>query len=181
EKPDLPTARRLVRQWGYLWNPGISVWRVGKLLALYEKLRPKDYSALMSLMPDIGTQRQADAIASRLAGLEKIAIDYAIYEKAERLAVVPANLGWSDIGTWASLKDVLDDNDGTNHVRGDHVGLMTENCLVFAKDRLIATLGVSNLIIVDAGDCILVAHRDKSQEVKDLVDLLRRTGKERYL
>jgi len=181
EKPDLATARRLVRQWGYLWNPGISVWRVGKLLALYEKLRPEDHRALVSLMPHIGTPRQEEAVASRLAGLQKIAIDYAIYEKAERLAVVPANLGWSDIGTWASLKDVLDDNNGTNHIRGEHVGLMTENCLVFAKDRLIATLGVSDLIIVDAGDCILVAHRDKSQEVKDLVDLMRRSGKERYL
>lgn len=181
EKPDLATARRLVRQWGYLWNPGISVWRVGKLLGLYERLRPDEYRALTALMPDIGTPRQADAIARGLAGLPKIAIDYAIYEKADRLAVVPANLGWSDIGTWASLKDVLDDNDGTNHVRGEHIGLMTENCLVFGKDRLIATLGVSDLVIVDAGDCILVAHRDKSQEVKDLVDLMRKSGKERYL
>jgi mannose-1-phosphate guanylyltransferase len=181
EKPDLETAKRFVRRWGYLWNPGISVWRVDKLLGLYKRLRPRDYEALMAVQPYLNTPEQNDAIARELGSLEKIAIDYAIYEKAERLAVVPADLGWSDIGTWASLKDALENNCGTNYVRGEHVGLFTENCLVLGHDRLIATLGVSDLVIVDAGDCILVAHRDRSQEVKDLVELLRKCGKEQYL
>jgi len=181
EKPDLATAQQLVRKWGYLWNPGISVWRVDNLLNLYKKLRPRDHEALTRLSPCLWTQTQVEAIRTELSNLEKIAIDYAIYEKADRLAVVPADLGWSDIGTWASLKDVLPDNVGTNHVRGQHVGLDTHNCLIFGNDRMVATLGVSDLVVVDAGDCILVAHRDHSQQVKDLVDMMRKNGLEEYL
>lgn len=181
EKPDLATAKRFAQRWDYLWNPGISVWKAERFLNLLERLCPQEWLALQRIIPYLDTHREEEVLAEALAEVPKIPIDYAIYEKAERLAVVPADLGWSDIGTWDALKAILPPNEGTNRIRGEVITLNTEECLIYAKDRLIATVGLRDIIIVDAGDCLLVAHRSEAQRVKDLVELLRQKGKEQYL
>ena len=182
EKPDLQRAKQFHRAWEYLWNPGIAVWRVDKLLALFERLRPQEFAALKRIEPHLGTDEESAAIERELREIPKLAIDYTIHEKADKLAVVPADLGWSDIGTWDTLKEVLPPNDGTNVLRGDEiVTLDTEECLIYVEGRLIATLGVKDLVIVDTGDCLLVAHRSQSQKVKDLVERLREEDKKKYL
>ncbi|HEY3282770.1 MAG TPA: sugar phosphate nucleotidyltransferase [Armatimonadota bacterium] len=181
EKPNAKTAQEYLEDGGYLWNPGIAVWRVDRLLELFARFCPEEHEALMRLRPALGTEGEAEAIHRELGPLKKEAIDYTIHERAEHLATIPADLGWSDIGTWAALKDVLPPNQGSNLVRGPWTGLHTEGCLIYAKDRLITTLGVTDLVIVDTGDCILVAHRDNSQQVKDLVDRLKEQGHTHYL
>lgn len=182
EKPDLERAKQFAKGWEYLWNPGIAVWRVDKLLGLFKKLRPKEYEALKRIEAHLGTKEEKSAIERELRDIPKLAIDYTIHEKADHLAVVPADLGWSDIGTWDSLKEVLPPNDGTNVTRGSEVITVdTEESLVFGDERLIATLGVKDLVIVDTGDALLVAHRSKAQQVKDLVEQLRKQKKTKYL
>jgi mannose-1-phosphate guanylyltransferase len=182
EKPDLERAKQFARGWEYLWNPGIAVWRVDKLLGLFERLRPKEYEALKRIEPHLGTREETAAIERELRDLPKLAIDYTVYEKADQLAVVPADLGWSDIGTWDALKEVLPANDGTNVVRGSEVLTVdTEECLIFGDQRLIATLGVKDLVIVDTGDALLVAHRSKSQQVKDVVEELKKQKRSEHL
>ncbi|MBW3622989.1 MAG: NTP transferase domain-containing protein, partial [Armatimonadetes bacterium] len=182
EKPNIERAKEFAQRWEYLWNPGIAVWRVDKLLRLFERLRPREYEALKRIEPALGTKDENAALERELREIPKLAIDYTIYEKADHLAVVPADLGWSDIGTWDALKEVLPPNDGTNVVRGPEVITMdTEECLIFGDTRLVATLGVKDLVIVDTGDALLVAHRSKSQEVKEVVEKLRKEGKKHYL
>ena len=182
EKPNLERAKQFAKGWEYLWNPGIAVWRVDKLLGLFERLRPREYEALKRVEPHLGTREEGAAIERELRDLPKLAIDYTIHEKADHLAVVPADLGWSDIGTWDALKEVLPPNDGTNVVRGPEVMTVdTEECLIFGDKRLVATLGVKDLVIVDTGDALLVAHRSKSQQVKDVVEQLRKQNRKEYL
>lgn len=183
EKPDLERAKRFVKSWEYLWNPGIAVWRVDKLLGLFEQLRPREYEALKRIEPALGSRDESKVIAEELESIPKLAIDYTIHEKAEKLAVIPADLGWSDIGTWDALKDVLPPNQGTNVVRGqDVITIDTEECLIMGdENRLIATLGVKDLIVVDTGDALLVAHRSKAQQVKEVVEQLRATKRDKYL
>jgi mannose-1-phosphate guanylyltransferase len=181
EKPDADRAKQYVQRWEYLWNPGIAVWRVDKLLGLFERLRPKEYEALKRIEPSLGTPGESKAIEKELQDLPKLAIDYTIHEKAENLAVVPADLGWSDIGTWDALKDILPPNRGTNVVKGDEVITVdTEDCIIFGDNRLIAALGVRDLVIVDTGDCLLVAHRDQAQKVKDVVEQLKEQKLHKY-
>jgi mannose-1-phosphate guanylyltransferase len=180
EKPDLERAKQYVQRWEYLWNPGIAVWRADKLLGLFERLRPKEFQALKRIEPYLDTPQESEAIERELKDIPKLAIDYTIHEKAERLAVVPADLAWNDIGTWDALIDVLPANEGTNVVRGKNIIAMdTEDSLIFSDDRLIATLGIRDLVVVDTGDCVLVAHRNKSQQVKDVVERLKELRLER--
>jgi mannose-1-phosphate guanylyltransferase len=181
EKPELERAKQYAQRWEYLWNPGIAVWRVDKLLGLFARLRPKEYEALKRIEPSLGTPEESKAIEKEFKDTPKLAIDYTIHEKAEKLAVVPADLGWSDIGTWDALKDVLPPNQGTNLVRGDEIITVdTEGCIVYGDNRLIAAVGLKDLVIVDTGDCLLVAHRSQSQKVKDVVEQLKEKKLHKY-
>jgi len=106
--------------------------------------------------------------------LENQTIDYGIMERAERVAVVPADFGWSDVGTWNALFDLMDADTERNVVSGDHIGVDTHGSFIHSDGRLIATIGVEDLIVVDTGDAVLVCRRDRAQDVKAVVDRLKR-------
>jgi mannose-1-phosphate guanylyltransferase/mannose-6-phosphate isomerase len=117
-----------------------------------------------------------EAMEKHFADLAREAIDTAIFEKARNLATIPVDLGWSDVGSWSALHEVLAP-EGGNVTRGMVVTRETENCLIFGQDRLIATLGVKDLVVVDAGDAILIAHRDFCDRLKDLHNAIRDAGR----
>jgi mannose-1-phosphate guanylyltransferase len=180
EKPDAETAVEFFESGRYLWNPGISVWKVSSLLDLMKHCKHDHYEALMEVSDAIGTPDEAAVIERVLGPLDKEAIDTAIFEKATNLATVPVDLGWSDVGSWASLHDVLAP-EGGNVTRGPVIAVDTTNCLIFGQDRLIGTLGVSDLVIVDAGDAVLVARREDAERLKELHKQIRAAGLERFL
>ncbi|MEM4714427.1 MAG: mannose-1-phosphate guanylyltransferase, partial [Candidatus Nanoarchaeia archaeon] len=121
-------------------------------------------------------------IKNFFANLEKVPIDTAIWEKAKNLAVIPADLGWSDIGSWSVLKEVLKNNYGTNViVKGKFCGLDTKNCLIYGGERLITTIGLENMVVVDTDDAVLICPLDQAQKVKELVKKLKEEGKKDYL
>jgi mannose-1-phosphate guanylyltransferase len=114
--------------------------------------------------------------------MESIAIDYGIFERAEKVLVIPADLGWSDVGSWASLHDVLcGDTQQDVVVRGRHLGRGDRHCLIYGQNKLIATVGLENVIVVETADVILVCSKDRAQEVGDLVKRLKEEGLEQYL
>jgi len=113
--------------------------------------------------------------------MEKETIDYGIMERAPKVAVVPTELNWYDVGSWSELMEVSQPNQGTNLVRGTHLGLDTENCLVFATEKPIVTIGVEDLIIVDTGDVLLVSKRERAKDVKTIVEQLEKDEKLRHL
>jgi mannose-1-phosphate guanylyltransferase len=182
EKPALPQAQEFVASGSYYWNSGYFTWTLDHILMEYERLLPNLYAQI----DIIGTADDIDS--PRIQGIweqiEPVTIDRGIMEHARHVAVVPAEMGWSDVGSWAALYDVLSQDSLGNAAAGpgEHVAIGTRNTLVQAHSgRLIATIGVENLVIVDTGDALLVMDRERAQEVGVLVDRLRSEGRDALL
>jgi mannose-1-phosphate guanylyltransferase len=182
EKPDAPRARAFVEEGSYYWNPGMSAWVASRLLELIRLHKPAHHEALMKLEPHLGTEREGEAMAEAFAGLDREPIDTAVFEKAEGLATVVTDPGWSDVGTWAAVYELGAEGEGANATHGRVVTLDTTGCLIHAAaGRPVYTLGVSDLVIVDAGDCLLVARRDQAERLKELHTLAKEHGHDHLL
>lgn len=183
EKPDAKTAETFATDWHFLWNAGYFIWGVDTLLSLFKQFLPNTYTHLMAIEQAIGTDTYHQVLNTHYAQMDEIAIDYAIMEHAPHIAVVPADLGWSDIGTWSSLHDIIQESTGEHLVsKGDHVHHDTENSLIYSvSGKLIATVGLKNTIIVDTPDVLLVADKSKAHEVKKIIEKLKGEGKHTYL
>ncbi|MDT5269587.1 MAG: mannose-phosphate guanylyltransferase [Acidobacteriota bacterium] len=182
EKPDAARARAFVEDGSYFWNPGMSAWVASRLLELIRLHKPAHHAALLKLEPHLGTEREGEAMEEAFAGLDREPIDTAVFERAEGLATVVTDPGWSDVGTWAAVYELGAEGQGANATRGEVVALDTNGCLIHAAaGRPVFTLGVSDLVIVDAGDCLLVARRDQAERLKELHTLARESGHGRLL
>jgi len=186
EKPDLKRAQKFVKSGHYFWNANLYTWSVKAALKAFVKHAPKIAQGLKKIEAAIGTSKEKAVLKRVYQEAEDISIDYAVSEKADNMLVVPGDFGWSDIGDWKVVYDLgKKDQDGNVIIKhgkkGEYLGVETKNCLVHFDDELIATVGVENLIIVDAGNLILVANKDKAQDVKKIVLELKKGGKKEYL
>jgi mannose-1-phosphate guanylyltransferase len=186
EKPDDQTAQQLLRTGDHSWNGGMFIWKADAILDEIQKQMPELHAALGRIGAKWGTPEQAHILNANWLALENITVDYGIMEKAERVAVLPAGgLGWSDVGMWSSLFEVLlpdmHGNIATN--MNLHLAHETNNTLVYGggSDRLVVTIGVDDTVIVDTQDILLVCKTDQSQKVRDIVEHLRKHGQEKYL
>ena len=183
EKPDLATAESYLADGGYAWNSGMFLFKAQRFLdelathapAMLDAVR----KAYASAHADLDFIRvDADAFAAS----PNDSIDYAVMEKTARAAVVPVSCGWSDIGSWSSLWSVAERDDDGNRTEGDVIAVDTHGSLVRASERrLIATLGVEDLVIIDTPDATLVARKDRVQDVKTIVDQLKQAGRQEHL
>lgn len=178
EKPALLQAQGFVASGRYYWNSGYFAWTLDHILLEYQRLLPNLYAQLdiIGTADDIGSPR----IQGIWEQIEPVTIDVGIMEHARHVAVVPAEMGWSDVGSWAAIYEVLakDANGNVTAGAGEHLALDTRNTLVHAAGgRLIATIGIENLVIVDTGDALLVMDRARAQEVGALVERLRAEGR----
>lgn len=181
EKPDAKTAKAFVAEPQYLWNGNMFVWRVDTILALYEQYLPEMYAQLQEIAASLGTPEQEEVINRVYPQMEKIAVDYAIIEKAEKRAAVAAEIGWNDVGDWARLKDELAEEEGDNVAIGaEHLDIDSKNVLVYSntEGKKIATVGVDNIIVVDTGDALLVLDKYRSGDVKTVVEQLQQDNPE---
>lgn len=181
EKPARSTAEAFLRSGDYFWNSGIFIWRVDVILREMERLLPRLYEQLMEIKGALDSPQERQVLEQVWEEVEPETIDYGIMEKADQVAVLPTDIGWSDVGSWASLLELLPAQEGGNVVRGDHVGLDTEGCLIVSPERLVATVGAKDLIIVDSEDALLICPRDRAEEVKALVEELKRRGRDEVL
>jgi mannose-1-phosphate guanylyltransferase len=185
EKPDDATAREMLRSGDHSWNSGMFVWKTARILEEFEHQMPGLKSALDKIGSARGTPAQEDVMQSIWPGLIIQTIDYGVMEKAERVAVLPAGgLGWSDVGSWDSLFEVLiPDSDGNIVFSGQHIPVETHDSLVYGNGgaRLVVTIGVDDLVIVDTGDVLLVCHKSQTQKVRQVVGKLKDTGQDTYL
>jgi mannose-1-phosphate guanylyltransferase len=185
EKPDEKQARQMLASGDHSWNSGMFIWRVETILAEISRQMPNLKSALEKIEAAWGSARQDSVLKTVWPDLVNETVDYGILEHAEKLAVLPAGgLEWSDIGNWDSLFDVLvPDSDGNIVVDGDHIPVDTNNSLVYGNNdnRLIVTIGVDDLVIVDTGDVLLVCHKDQASKVRNVVDHLKNSDKENYI
>ncbi|MGI5837890.1 MAG: mannose-1-phosphate guanylyltransferase [Chloroflexota bacterium] len=181
EKPNDERAQQFLQAGNYFWNSGIFIWRVSVIMKLFEQLMPSLYRHLMEIKPYLGTADEARVIAEVYPQMEKETIDYGIMEKAPKVAIVPTNLNWCDVGSWSELMDVSAPNQGSNLVKGTHLGVGTENCLVFATDKPVFTIGLKDLVIVDTGDALLVSTKERAKEVKTIVEQLEKDDQFKHL
>ncbi len=181
EKPNEATAIRYLESGEYYWNSGIFAWKISTLWEEYAQFQPALYKDLNKIGRALGTPRAHSTLERVWSNVPNQTIDVGIMEKSRRVAVLPIDIGWSDVGSWASLLDLLPANLKTNVVVGDHVGVDTESSLLYSPNRLIATVGLSDMIVVDTEDAILVCPKSRAQEVKHLVEALKQTNKQKYL
>ena len=184
EKPDPETARRFFESGRYLWNAGIFVFRGGRLLDLLAEHEPEVAAGLDAIAAAADSDSDGDGPAeleALYAGLKSISIDHAVMERCADLVTLTLDAGWSDLGSWEALAEVLAANDPGNVERGDVLALDGDGNLLMAESGSIAALGVSDLVIVQTGDAVLVVPRSRSQEVKTLVEELRRRGRDDLL
>ena len=171
EKPDAETAERFVRSGRYLWNAGIFAFRGTTLLSLVERLLPELTRGLEELAADPGR------LAEIYPRLPRVSIDYGIMERLEEIATVPLDCGWSDLGSWGSLAELLETAPGVGATRGDALGIDAPGSLLWAAEGTIVALGVEDLVVVRTADATLVMPRERAQEVRRVVDRLESDGR----
>ena len=178
EKPELPLARKYVASGKYFWNAGMFFWRVSTFLDALHRFLPKTHAGLVELGKTIGTPRYASALRRIYPHLENISVDYAIMEPATRpgsvtpVFVIPAKVGWSDIGSWAAVYELLVGERGANVSAGHHFALDAEGNYFWSPRKFVAAIGVRDLVIVETDDALLVCARDRSQDVGKIVKWL---------
>jgi mannose-1-phosphate guanylyltransferase len=181
EKPDLATAEQFVRSGNYAWNSGMFIWKVERILAEMERHMPALHAGLMEIERSLGTADEHAVVARVWSRLPNETIDYGIMEKAEHVAVLPVEIGWNDVGSWAAVYDVLPHDDQGNAIIGQHLSPDTRGSLIYSPKRLIATIGMEDLVVVDTEDVVLISPRSRAQDVKHLVAMLKAEGKSDYL
>lgn len=171
EKPDLDTAKQFLEDGHYLWNTGIYVWRVDTILDAYQKHLPDTYDRLIKIQSALGTPEQETTINAEYPECQKISIDYAIMEKVDQseVRILPADLGWSDIGTWLSLHEELTKNPEDNLVLGQGEAMDSTGTIIHnSEEKPVIALNVKDLAIINTPEAILVCDKSKSQDVKKL-------------
>jgi mannose-1-phosphate guanylyltransferase len=181
EKPDPATASVFFESGRYSWNSGMFIWRVNRVLAEFQHQRPLIYRRLMTIADALGTSDEARVLTEVWPQIEKISVDYAIMEGARDVAVIPVDIGWSDVGSWATLLDIISGDDQGNVVVGKHLGIDTTRTLVRSDDRLVVTIGLEDLIVVDTDDALLICPKDRAQDVGAVVNRLKQTGRNELL
>ena len=182
EKPHGELAEEYVASGKHFWNSGIFVWRAATILDRLRAGQPKLADAALRIAAAWDTPERDDVLASEYAGLDKISIDYAVMEKATEILMVQAPFLWDDIGSWLALERRHPQDAWGNTVLANHLGIDTHHCVIVGDEtRLITTLGVSDLIIIQDGDAILVAHRRDEGNIKKIVEQLKARGLEKHL
>jgi mannose-1-phosphate guanylyltransferase len=182
EKPPAERAERFVASGEYFWNSGIFVWRAATVLEELRRQQPKLHDALCRIADAWDTPRRCEVLRQEYEAMSKISIDYAIMEQAREVLVVKAPYRWDDVGSWLALERMNPQDADHNTILAGHCGLKTNHCIIVGDaEKIIATIGVSNLVIVQDGDATLIADRRDEGAVKQLVELMKKKGLEKYL
>ena len=171
EKPVFDQACIYLKDPRFLWNSGMFVFKVGDLIAQYRRFLPGLSDSLDNL-----DYREYSNLEKIYESIESISIDYGILEKSDQVTVIPADFSWSDVGNWEALYKIFPKDIHGNYVRGKVVSLDTHSSLIYSQTRLIGTIGVENLIIVDTEDVLLICSREKTQEVKKIVEEVKKNN-----
>lgn len=185
EKPDLETAEGYVSSGRFLWNSGMFCFTVGTLLQELQAHAPEMLQLANSCVAaspalEQGKVLQQELDSEHFAALPNISIDYALMERSSRVAVVPASFGWSDIGSWDALRNLIKPDANNNRAVGDALFVDSQNTYVQSDGRLVATVGVRDLVVIDTGDALLVAHVDRTQDVREVVSRLKKNNHEAF-
>jgi len=185
EKPDLETAERFCQSGEYYWNIGLYIWRADSFLRTCAKYSPKIYQGAMKIQSAWGEKNEKKVFDEVWGQAEEISIDYAVSEKADNLVLIPASFNWSDVGDWGTVYEAGRKDEKGNMIvklgKGEIYHVESSKNLVQFSDRLVALVGVKDLVVIETPDALLVCRKDKAQKVKKIVQLLKEKGKKEYL
>jgi mannose-1-phosphate guanylyltransferase len=181
EKPNRETAQRFLASGDFLWNSGMFVWKADVILKEIQRSLPELYTELEKIEEAIGSDGVEQAIETGYRTIRGISIDYGVMEKANEVYVLRGDFGWNDVGSWDEVFRISGKDPDGNSVTGKAILHGTKDSLIYSEDKLVATVGVKDLIIIATGDAILVCKRGESQDVKEIADYLRRKQMNEYL
>lgn len=173
EKPDLETAKRYLLNGNYLWNSGMFIWRVSEILKQMQEFLPENYALLTEIEAAIGKPEQDKVLLNSFTRMQTISVDFGIMERAKHVLVIPASFGWDDVGSWLALERVKAPDARGNVVRGDVICVNSTHNIISGSSKLIAMVGVDNMIVVDTDDALLLCDKDHTASIKQVLDTLR--------
>jgi len=186
EKPDLQTAKNYLSDGNYFWNSGIFVWKTSKILSEIKKYLPTLYQTLKEIESVLFESDQPNklnkpsSLAMHYAKLESISIDYGIMERSRDVLMVPSIFAWSDLGSWTALDEMIEKDGDGNIFKGNTVDVGSQDSIIFAGERVIATIGLKDMVVVDTPDATLVTSKERAQEVRKIVEVLKKNGREEH-
>ncbi|MEX1029326.1 MAG: mannose-1-phosphate guanylyltransferase [Paenibacillaceae bacterium] len=181
EKPDVKTAQEYLNSGNYFWNSGIFIWKTSVIRACIKEFMPDMHDVLETMKAGFELGNAKEIIRNEFYKMPDQSIDYGIMEKADNIYVIPCLFGWDDVGSWTALERINDLDENGNVIRGNILNLDTKGCIIESNGKLIATLGISDLIIVETEDVTLICSKDKAQELKSLIKELKIQKLEQYL
>jgi mannose-1-phosphate guanylyltransferase len=181
EKPSRLKAEEFLAAGRYLWNSGMFIWRADSILHEIRRYLPQLAQGLEPVAEAITSGRLASVVSEVYPGLPSISIDVGVMERAQDVWVVPGDFGWSDVGSWRALSELLPADGQDNVVVGEQRGLETSGCFIYSPKKLVATIGIRDLVVIETDDVLLICPKERDQEVRKLVELLEREGREDLL
>lgn len=182
EKPDQNTAEKFLKEGGYYWNSGMFIWRASVILTEIKLHLPGVYQVIQDIISESkggGTFQQA--IEKHFSSMPNISIDYGVLEKSSRVALIPCDIGWNDVGSWQAVHEIGDKDESGNVILGNVIALDCKNNLIRSEKRLVATIGVEDLCVIETADAVLIAKSDQSQRVREVVEVLQKRGSSEHV
>lgn len=173
EKPDLETAKNYIATEEYLWNSGMFVWKCSTLIHAMEKFLPEMYHGLNIIATAIGTPQQDAVLHEEFEKLPSESVDYGIMEKADHIYTVPGAFGWDDVGSWLALERLNPVDEFGNVINGDCVAIDVRNCIIRGNKKLLALIGVEDMVVVDSDDAMLICAKNATQDIKKAISKLK--------
>ena len=180
EKPDRKKAQEYLEAGNYYWNTGIFVATLACFEKLYSKHQPEIYKILQKILAHQKIMK-LELTGEEFSRLPKVSFDFGIMEKEKNIFVIPSSFGWDDVGSWSALDRALQKDKDGNFCLGTSVSFDTKNCLIDSGNKLVAALGLRNLIIVNTDDVVLICDKNRDQEIKNLIRKIKKAGLEKYL
>lgn len=181
EKPNLDTAKQYLSSEEYLWNSGMFVWKTSSILGNVQEHMPETYDILQRILDSIGADHYQQVLEEEYQKFPSQSIDYGIMEKASNIYILSGTFGWDDAGSWLAVSRVNKSNEFGNVVSGNVISVNTKNSIIEGENRLIATVGVSDLVIVDTKDSVLICHKESTEEIKTVLQNLKICNRTEYL
>lgn len=181
EKPNLKTAKEYLESEEYLWNSGMFVWKVSTILSKFKEYLPDIYEGLQVIRDAIGRENENLILEKVFFNLRSESIDYGIMEKSGGIYTIPGTFGWDDVGSWLAIERIRKTNEVGNVVNGNIITIDTKNCIIEGDEKLIATVGLKDLIIVDTKDATLICDKDSAGDIKKVLENLKICNRNEYL
>lgn len=177
EKPDLPTAKEYLASGKYLWNSGMFVWKASAIMYNLQKFMPNIYEGALKIGESYGTAEFEEVLRKEFYAFTSESVDFGIMEKADDIYTIPGSFGWDDVGNWLAVERINEVDNDKNYIEGNVISIGSERTTICGGKRLIAAVGVDDIIIVDTDDAVLICSKNSTQDVKKVIAQLNEQGR----